>query len=169
VDQSLRDAGERAPPAQPGMTHLPVRGQIRGSTRRAQHAPIRQKAEPWRACSPARAVANVVTDLVDAWDDEEKPARLARVNVVHGHRLAGNELPTERSSKPVAFAFACLQPQPPGRAGTAPSASKGDPVAADATGAQEANQQLPRVVHGHRNNTGELCGLIHDQHLYWLI
>jgi hypothetical protein len=34
------------------------------------------KAEPWRACSPARAVANVVTDLVDAWDDKEKPAQL---------------------------------------------------------------------------------------------
>jgi hypothetical protein len=58
---------------------------------------------------PARAVANVVTDLVDAWDDQEKPAQLARVNVVHWHRLAGNELPTERSSKPVAFAFACHQ------------------------------------------------------------
>ena len=42
----------------------------------------------------------------DAWDDQEKPARLARVNVVHGHRPAGNELPTERSSKPVAFAIA---------------------------------------------------------------
>jgi hypothetical protein len=48
-----------------------------------------------------------VADLVDAWDDQEKPARLDRVNVVHGHGLAGDELPTERSSKPVAFAFAC--------------------------------------------------------------
>ena len=60
-----------------------------------------------RASSPARAVANVVADLVDAWDDEEKPARLHQVNGVHGHGLlAGDELPTARSSKPVAFAFA---------------------------------------------------------------
>jgi hypothetical protein len=109
VDQSLRDAGERAPPAQARddpLTRAETNPRLdqNGAARAYSTA-----AEPWRACSPARAVANVVTDLVDAWDDQEKPARLARVNVVHGHRLAGNELPTERSSKPVAFAFACWQ------------------------------------------------------------
>jgi hypothetical protein len=35
----------------------------------------------------------------------EKPARLDRVNVVHRNGIAGRELPTERSSKPVAFAL----------------------------------------------------------------
>jgi len=104
VDQSLRDAGERAPPAHPGLTHLPVRRQIHGSTRTTQHA-YSTKAEPC-ACSPARAVTNVVADLVDASDYQEKSAPLDRVNVVHGHALSRDELPAEPSSKPVAFAFA---------------------------------------------------------------
>jgi hypothetical protein len=59
VDQSLRDAGERAPPAHPGMTQLPVRRGVHGSTRTAQHAPIRQRQSRGAPALPARAVADV--------------------------------------------------------------------------------------------------------------
>ena len=42
-------------------------------------------------------------------DDQQKPARLERLNVAHRHVLGGRELPRERSSKSLAFAFACLE------------------------------------------------------------
>jgi len=64
VDQSLPDAGERAPPAHPGMTHLPVRRQIHGSTLDAlRRRDARSRGRP-RAARPPRRTSWACDDLV---------------------------------------------------------------------------------------------------------